>query len=211
MWLREPGQVSVNTELRIPKIAQMIADQIHHEIAEGRLQAGDSLPSEAAIMTSFGASRPPVREALRILESEGLITVRRGARGGVSVIRPDHRTVAAKMRNAIKLWGTETSEAAALAAGAEIAAVQSLAEQCRKTRREPPIGVGVSDDRFHRQLIDCSGARLAHSLMTAVAEMVPTECTNAAAHSRTLQAIERGDARSAVRIWRSHQTPLIPA
>jgi hypothetical protein len=59
---------------------------------------------------------------------------------------------------------------------------------------------------LHQQLIDCSEARLAHSLMTAVAEMVPTECTNAAAHSRTLQASGRGDASMAVRIWRSHPT-----
>src|ERR1700751_5550750 len=73
--------MSVNTDIRLPKIAELIAEQIQDDIAAGRLRAGDSLPSETAIMTSFGASRPPVREAIRILESDGLISVRRGSRG----------------------------------------------------------------------------------------------------------------------------------
>jgi DNA-binding FadR family transcriptional regulator len=191
--------MSVNTDIRVPKIAELIAERIQDDIAAGRVREGDSLPSEAAIMTSFGASRPPVREALRILESDGLISVRRGSRGGIWVIRPDHRTVAAKMRNASKLWGTDATEAAALVAGAELAAVQSLAERCRETGQEPSIGVPVSDGGFHRRLIGCSGARL------AVGHMVASECTDAGAHSRALRAIEGGDAPGATRIWRSHQ------
>jgi DNA-binding FadR family transcriptional regulator len=197
--------MSANTDIRVPKIAELIAEQIQDDIAAGRVRAGDSLPSEAAIMTSFGASRPPVREALRILESDGLISVRRGSRGGIWVIRPDHRTVAAKMRNAMKLWGTDATEAAALVAGAELAAVQSLAEHCRQTGQEPSIGVPVSDGGFHRRLIGCSGARLAESLITALGDMVASECTDAGAHSRALRAIEDGDAHGATRVWRSHQ------
>jgi DNA-binding GntR family transcriptional regulator len=164
--------MSENTDIRVPKLAELIAEQIQDDIAAGRLRAGDSLPSETAIMTSFGASRPRVREALRILESDGLISVRRGSKGGIWVIRPDHRTVAAKMRNAMKLWGTDATEAAALVAGAELAAVRSLAEQCRQTGQEPSIDVPVSDGGFHRRLIGCSGARLAESLITALGHMV---------------------------------------
>ena len=73
--------MTVNIDIRVPKIAELIAEQIQDDIAAGRLREGDSLPSETAIMASFGASRPPVREALRILESDGLISVRRGSRG----------------------------------------------------------------------------------------------------------------------------------
>jgi DNA-binding FadR family transcriptional regulator len=197
--------MSVNTDIRVPKIAELIAEQIQDDIAAGRLRAGDSLPSETAIMTSYGASRPPVREAIRILESDGLISVRRGSRGGIWVIRPDHRTVAAKMLNASKLWGTDATEAAALVAGAELAAVHSLAEQCGETGQEPSIGVPVSDGGFHRRLIGCSGARLAESLITALGHMVTSECTDAGTHSRALRAIEGGDAPRATRIWRSHQ------
>jgi len=109
------------------------------------------------------------------------------------------------MRNAIKLWGTDATEAAALVAGAELAAVQSLAEQCRQTGQEPSIGVPVSDGGFDRRLIGCSGARLAESLITALGHMVTSECTDAGAHRRALCAIEGGDAPGATRIWRSHQ------
>jgi DNA-binding FadR family transcriptional regulator len=197
--------MSENTDIRVPKLAELIAEQIQDDIAAGRLRAGDSLPSETAIMTSFGASRPRVREALRILESDGLISVRRGSKGGIWVIRPDHRTVAAKMRNAMKLWGTDATEAAALVAGAELAAVRSLAEQCRQTGQEPSIGVPVSDGGFHRRLIGCSGARLAESLITALGHMVTSQCTDAGAHIRVLRAIAGRDAPGATRIWRSHQ------
>ena len=51
--------MSMNTDIRVPKIAELIAEQIQDDIAAGRLREGDSLPSEAAIMTTFGASRPP--------------------------------------------------------------------------------------------------------------------------------------------------------
>ena len=90
-------------------------------------------------------------------------------------------------------------------AGAELAAVQSLAEQCRQTGQEPSIGVPVSDGGFDRRLIGCSGARLAESLITALGHMVTSECTDAGAHRRALCAIEGGDAPGATRIWRSHQ------
>jgi DNA-binding FadR family transcriptional regulator len=197
--------VSTQTSFRVPKLAELIAEQIHRDIAAGRLQAGDSLPSESTIMTSFGASRPPVREAIRILESDGLIAVRRGARGGISVVRPDQRTVAAKIRNAIKLWGTDASEAAALVAGAELAAVRALADRCRETGQAPAIEISVTDQRFHRKLVEYSGASLANTLTTALGEMGSSLCTDALAHTRALCSVERGEVDEAVGIWRAHQ------
>ncbi|MCU1368685.1 MAG: GntR domain protein [Ilumatobacteraceae bacterium] len=49
----------------------------------------EALPPESALMEDFNISRPTLREAFRILESEGLITVRRGSRGGARVQVPD--------------------------------------------------------------------------------------------------------------------------
>jgi len=45
-------------------------------------------------MIRFGVSRPTLREAIRILESEGLISISRGARGGASVLSPNINTAA---------------------------------------------------------------------------------------------------------------------
>ncbi len=74
--------------LRVPKTAELVAAHIRRQIVLGELRGGDALPSETALMQEFNISRPTLREAFRILESEGLITVRRGARGGARVQEP---------------------------------------------------------------------------------------------------------------------------
>jgi GntR family transcriptional repressor for pyruvate dehydrogenase complex len=71
-----------------PRIAEMVADVLRRRIVSGQLQDGDALPRQEDLLTEFRVSRPPLREALRILESEGLITVRRGNRGGAVVHAP---------------------------------------------------------------------------------------------------------------------------
>ena len=52
--------------------------QIHDLIREGRLKAGDQLPSERELSETFKVSRTSVREALRALETKGLIISRTG-------------------------------------------------------------------------------------------------------------------------------------
>jgi DNA-binding FadR family transcriptional regulator len=81
--------------VQVPKTAELVAAQLRRQIVRGELSAGDALPSETALVASFGVSRPTLREAFRVLESESLITVRRGARGGARVEAPN-RDVAAR-------------------------------------------------------------------------------------------------------------------
>src|SRR5215211_7468616 len=73
---------------------QQIADDIRGLIVSGELTEGDSLGHEPDLVARFGVSRPSLREALRILEAEGLVTVVRGVRGGVVVHEPDERITA---------------------------------------------------------------------------------------------------------------------
>src|SRR3954464_9121504 len=80
--------------LRVPKMAELVSQRLRRQIIRGDLSTGDALPSESALMARFGISRPTLREAFRILESEGLITVRRGARGGARVQVPDSNVAA---------------------------------------------------------------------------------------------------------------------
>ncbi|MFI5427273.1 FadR/GntR family transcriptional regulator [Aeromicrobium sp. UC242_57] len=70
-------------------MAELIGGSLRRQIARGELKEGDALPSEAALMEQFGVSRPTLREAFRVLESEALITIRRGAHGGARVQVPD--------------------------------------------------------------------------------------------------------------------------
>jgi len=80
--------------VRVPKTAELVATHIRRQIVLGQLHEGDALPSETALMLEFNISRPTLREAFRILESEGLITVRRGARGGARVQEPSSEVAA---------------------------------------------------------------------------------------------------------------------
>lgn len=73
--------------------AEHVADTLRHEIATGIYPAGSDLPSEMRLSARFGVSRPSSREALRVLESEGLIKVARGARGGARVQLPSLDTI----------------------------------------------------------------------------------------------------------------------
>src|SRR5215211_2640312 len=73
---------------------QQIADDIRALIVSGELSEGDSLGHEPDLVERFGVSRPSLREALRILEAEGLITVVRGMLGGIVVHEPDERMTA---------------------------------------------------------------------------------------------------------------------
>jgi DNA-binding FadR family transcriptional regulator len=81
--------MEVGQTLHMPKMAELIGDVLRRQIVHGDLKEGDALPSEAVLMEQFGVSRPTLREAFRVLESESLISVRRGAHGGARVHLPN--------------------------------------------------------------------------------------------------------------------------
>ncbi len=66
----------------VRKAFEQVADQLRQHIVLGTLAPGDRLPTEAELSAQFGVSRGTVREALRTLGSEGLISTSRGGNGG---------------------------------------------------------------------------------------------------------------------------------
>lgn len=72
----------------MPKRAEILADQIRRRIVRGELQEGEFLPLESQMLASFAVSRTTLREAFRILETEGLISVMRGSRSGARILPP---------------------------------------------------------------------------------------------------------------------------
>jgi GntR family transcriptional repressor for pyruvate dehydrogenase complex len=85
------------TNARHGRIAQRrIAETVAAEL-RARILAGDEgyrLPTQDRLVKEFDVSYPSIREALRILETEGLVTVRRGNVGGATVHRPDESSAA---------------------------------------------------------------------------------------------------------------------
>lgn len=67
---------------------ESIVDQVREAIFGGRYRPGERLPTERELAAQFGVARHAVREAIRVLEHSGLVTVRRGGGGGTYVAAP---------------------------------------------------------------------------------------------------------------------------
>jgi len=74
---------------RQPRLADVVAESLRQRILSGELADGASLPPLEGMVQEFRVSPPSIREALRILENEGLISVRRGNVGGAVVHLPN--------------------------------------------------------------------------------------------------------------------------
>lgn len=88
-----PGRSKI-AAVRVPKTGEIVADQIRRRIIRGDLREGEFLPSESELMESLGVSRPSLREAIRVLEAEQLVSVGRGSRTGARIHRPRFENVA---------------------------------------------------------------------------------------------------------------------
>ena len=84
----------VDAERRIVKTSETVALSIVHDIVARGLTAGDKLPLETAMLQQYRVSRASLREALRLLEVQGLISIRPGPGGGPVVGNVDARNLA---------------------------------------------------------------------------------------------------------------------
>lgn len=90
----------------VRKASEAIAEQIRAQIATGQLQPGEMLPPEGALLEQYQVARPTMREALRILESDGLVTVERGTKGGARVCEPNIGFLGRRLGLHLQMRGT---------------------------------------------------------------------------------------------------------
>ncbi len=81
----------------------MVAEKLRASITSGSIRPGSGLPSEKELVSQLGVSRATLREALRILEAEGLILTKRGPKGGIVVQRPGAANLARSLALLLKL------------------------------------------------------------------------------------------------------------
>jgi GntR family transcriptional repressor for pyruvate dehydrogenase complex len=93
--------------------AQQIASQIRGAMLAGDLEAGQRLPAEHELADEYGVSRPTVREAMRMLSTDGLVRATRGASGGTFIALPAPDAVASSLSDTIELWFRAGSTSAA--------------------------------------------------------------------------------------------------
>jgi len=162
---------------------EIIADELRALIVNGEVAEGESLGREPDLVERFGVSRPSLREALRILEAEGLITVVRGVLGGVVVRAPDVRgtartaSILLASRN-VTLGDVHDARSVIEPAAARILATspgrkQAVAELRVLVDRqaevvEDPLAFGAANAAFHERLVVLAG----NQTLAIVAEML---------------------------------------
>ncbi|NLR72822.1 FadR family transcriptional regulator [Novosphingobium sp. ERN07] len=157
--------------VRVPKTAELVARQIRNGIIRGELRDGDTLPAEVHLIAEFEVSRPTIREAVRILESEGLVTVSRGARGGARISSPNYEMIARAAGITLQAKGVTIGDLYEMRTLIEPPAARMVAE--RNSKAAVPVLRGLIDielalisDRmavsrriaeFHQTMIELAG------------------------------------------------------
>lgn len=162
---------------------QQIADEIRSLIVSGGIADGEMLGHEPDLVERFGVSRPSLREALRILEADGLISVVRGVRGGVVVHLPDRRMTARTAGLVLQARNVPLADVFEARTLIEPIAARVLAEarsrkaSVRELRSllhdevdavEDPEKFGVTNAAFHHGLVELTG----NETLTIVADML---------------------------------------
>lgn len=222
------------TGRRRPKtLALGLVEALGDRIREGRLNAGDKLPTEAAIMAEFEVSRTVVREAISKLQAAGLVETRHGigtfvlglGEGGAFRIAPDQMGTLTDVVAVLELRiGVET-EAAALAAqrrsGTQLAAMQE-ALAAFAAAAEAGRDAVAADFQFHLEIARATGnphfeqlmgtlgapsiprARLPGLDSVAPAERLAYLTRVNAEHQHILDAISAQDPEAARAAMRTH-------
>ena len=222
------------TAIRVPKAAQLVANTLRRRIVSGELDDGAPLPNESALMKVFEVSRPTLREALRILENEGLVTVKRGAHGGARVHQPDVRVASRYAAQLLQIRGTTMEDLFAARRVIEPAAVRMLAERppkaSIKTLRahllreeaalDEPLEFAREATAFHALIVQLSGnstLSLFSEMLTEIVERHHRATFEGAAtlrreyadvgnqhHRHLVDLIEQGRTEEAEAFWRFH-------
>jgi DNA-binding FadR family transcriptional regulator len=158
------------------------------EIASGDLQPGDHFASEQELMTRLHVSRSSLREALRLLESFGVIASRRGTGGGIRVTWPRAQQIAsslamalewrdATLRTVLEARGVIDPTLAALAARRRSEEHVKELEDCIRIMRDQiddPAAFDNANRHFHDVVADASGNELMAILSPSLTWMSAT-------------------------------------
>ena len=178
-------------------LPELIADDLRDTIVRGA-EPGSELPREQELIHRYGVSKPTVREALRILEVEGLVTVRRGINGGAFVAEPSMNALGRAFsvmlrRDSVTLADVFIARQVIEPAAARLAAQQRNGAALREiVDREARVVAGggeivACEVEFHDALLEASGSTTLANLGRLLAMIV-------AKHASDNMALYRGDA-----------------
>lgn len=214
----------------LPKSSDLLAEKLRDMIIRGELSAGDHLPPERALVEETGLSRGSVREALRLLEADGLIEILRGRSGGIRIAAPgrDHlsRSVEIFVRvNAVSLGALVDCRLAVEPMMARLAAehrrpdefdeLEAIHTSFTQSIHDLPAYRRINY-RWHRKIAHCSRNEPLIALTDAILnvsldaigyERATTSETRARAvrlHKQVMDAIRDGDGPAASNAMQRH-------
>ncbi|OBK63233.1 GntR family transcriptional regulator [Mycobacterium colombiense] len=219
--------------LREPKMADRVANALRRMIVRGDIESGTMLPPESELMERFGVSRPTLREAFRVLESESLIQVERGVRGGARVHRPRRRTLARYAGLILTYEEVNLGDVYDARARIEMAIISELARVCdsdviaeleRLVEREAEIAGGAAAvdqlTDFHaaiarlsaNQTLRTVSGMIHHVIVEGNRSLQPTSGPDAEqaarraanSHRKVLDRIKASDPDGAAALWSRH-------
>lgn len=210
-----------------------VVEALRGEILAGRRTPGERLPGEQTLVEQFGVSRSVVREALRVLEAQGLVEVRHGYQGGAFVASEGLSSLLAALQDSLQLGELGVGELyearlvlepvmARLAAGrADAEMIASLRDKNAEIERlvaadEDPFAANME---FHALIARASGNRalslplealfgLWETLHGRYPPLKPVTRQSVAAHERLIEAIAAGDSEIAWQVMVEHLRAL---
>lgn len=198
------------------RLGPLVAERIREMIVTGELGEGERLPPLDVLLDEFGVSAPSMREALRILESEGLVSVQRGSIGGAVVHRPTHEMAAYTLALILRSQGTDVTDL-----GDALASLEPICAGLCATRSDRKKTVVPELRRINQAASEVlDDARVFGAHMTAFHEAVVRGCGNqtltlvvGALESIRLAQMARGAAPAAtshpMRLTRNTRLPEI--
>jgi GntR family transcriptional repressor for pyruvate dehydrogenase complex len=223
------GEKRRSTPVRRQKMAVSVAEAIAEDMFSRGVAPGAVLATEAQMIEQFGVGRATLREALRLLEAEGLIAVRAGPNGGAVVQKPSPDRLARLLSIVLVVSGTTLEEviearqvlepelARRAALNADAPAVNRLLELCERGAEASGNTRNFMEAmaEFHSVLANASGNTALSAFWFAVRRVVEVPEAGVhhsldsiegalRAHRRIAEAIRRHDAEGAATAMKSH-------
>jgi DNA-binding FadR family transcriptional regulator len=175
----------------VPKASDVLANELRERILSGELPEGMSLPPEREMVAQTKLSRATVREALRVLEVQGLVRIRAGRAGGAFVQQPGHESLTKsvslvirgrrirlqalmEMREAIEPYCAEL--AARRRTDEDLAAMDAANEAIAEATTV--AGVVQANIEWHLAVSRASRSDLLIGFMTALSQAIYTSTEN---------------------------------
>ena len=215
--------------IKTRRLSDEIVRQIKEAMFTGKLQAGDKLPTERELAERFETSRASVREALRTLEPEGLIRIKKGVVGGIFIADVDHRPAAKSFQTLLQLRKVSIQQIAEVRLMfepqvARLAAERANPDDLRQLEEEiDKMSAAVKDKELPRfydlkfHLLIARAARnpilevLAESMLgvasRTISELHPSRDTLRhvlSRHRKVFDAVQRRDSNAAFEAMQEH-------